>query len=156
MAVDSGTTQRASRDLRDRSWFPAVAALAILLVLGVLIARVVRHGVVTDWKLLATCAAPAGAVPAAVSDAVDASPCSGPVTTVDDGRGWPVVAAVLPPSAGSSPEVTRVRSDDRARTITLDYRPSATAASQSVVVYVEVPPSTVPGSPVSVLSSATG
>jgi hypothetical protein len=67
-----------------------------------------------------------------------------------------VVATVLPPSAGTSPEITRVRSDARARTITVDYRPSTTVASQDVVVYVEVPPSALPESPVSVLSSASG
>jgi hypothetical protein len=155
MAVVTGsrpTTGR--RDLRDRDWFPLVAALGIVVVLCLVVTRVVRHDVVTGWQVLATCAAPADAVVPSVSASLDTSECSAAPADADQGRGWPVVAALLPASAGEQPDITRVRADKTAHTVVLDYRPSGATSSTARIVFVEVPPGSLPDTPVTVTSSS--
>lgn len=154
MAVVTGSTPATGRrDLRDRGWFPVVAVLGIVVVLGLVVARVVRHDVVTGWQVLATCAAPAGAVVPSVSASLDTSACTTAPDDPDAGRGWPVVAAVLPASAGEQPDITRVRADKSAHTVVLDYRPSGATSSTARIVFVEVPPGSLPDTPVTVTAS---
>ena len=155
MAVVTGSRPTTGRhDLRDRGWFPVVAALGIVVVLCLVVTRVVRHGVVTGWRVLATCPAPAGTVVPSVSASLDTSDCTAAPDGPDEGRGWPVVAAVLPASAGAQPDITRVRADKAARTVVLDYRPSGATSSTARIVFVEVPPGSLPSTPVTVTSSS--
>jgi hypothetical protein len=156
MAVVTESSPREHHDLRDRGWFPVVAAVALVVVLGVVVTRVLRHDVVTDWKVLAVCPAADGAVVRAVSSSLDTSACSATPTAQVTARGWPVVAAVVPASAGAVPDVTRVRVDTKARSIVLEYRRAATPASTPHIVYVEVPPTSLPEPPVTVTAAPTG
>ena len=153
MALQTEPRTSSPPALRDRDWFPIVSVVVILVVLGVVITRIVRHDVVAGWTVLTTCSAPESTVVAAVSSTLDTSACTGTPTSPAHERGWPVVATVLPASAGASPEVTRVRTDSKARTITIDYRPSSTPAAEGRIVFVEVPPSALPDGPVAVTSS---
>lgn len=156
MAAVTAPDRAKGRDLRDRGWFPLVAGLALLLVLGLVVVRVVRHDVVAGWQVLATCPAPADAVPPSVSATLDTSACSAAPSETVDSRGWPVVATLLPASAGETPDVTRLRADKAAHTVVVDYRASGTPSSSAHLVFVEVPPGSLPDTPVTVTSSRQG
>lgn len=142
-----------ARDLRDHPWFPVVAAVVLLVLIGLAVTRVVRHDVVAGWQVLATCPTTDGAVVASTSSTPDTTACTAPPTDSADARGWPVVATVLPPSAGQQPDVTQVRVDKAHRTVVLDYRPGGAASDSPRIVFVEVPPSALPATPVTVTSS---
>ncbi|HET7902668.1 MAG TPA: hypothetical protein VFL59_15905 [Candidatus Nanopelagicales bacterium] len=150
MVLTTQTPARVRTDVRDRPWFTALVVGALIVGFGVLVVRVVHRDVVQGWTLLATCSAPAGAVPAAVSTSLDASVCDTDPRTSGDARGWPVVAAVLPGSAGDAPAVTRVRTDSSGRTVTLEYRAGGAPVEGEVVAFVELPPGDVPPTPVTV------
>jgi hypothetical protein len=60
---------------------------------------------------------------------------------------------VLPASAGLDPDITAVSSDTRARTFHIDYAAApftSTTAGGAVIVFVEVPPTSLPAAPFTV------
>jgi hypothetical protein len=156
MTMTTGRQAHRRTDVRDHPWFPMLAVAALLVVFGVVVVRVVHRDVVQGWALLATCSAPAGSVPASVRTSLDTSVCASDPSSGAPLRGWPVVAAVLPASAGDAPTITRVRADAAARTVSLDYRAGGAPVDGEVVVFVEVPPSVVPPAPVTVTGVRVG
>jgi len=132
-----------------------ILVLVVLLVAGV--ARFMRQDVVNGWRLLASCTASADARPQTVSTTLTTAACAAAPTRRDVGRGWPVVAFVLPSSAGTQPSIRAVRSDAGSRTMWLEYdvRGDGRAGSDVVLAFVEVPPTELPPLPFTV-RGATG
>lgn len=137
--------------IRDRFWFQALVVVVILGVVGLLVVRFGHRDVVQNWQLLATCPADAGTAPNTVTTTLDTSDCATTPSHSVSGRGWPIVPFVLPASAGLDPSITAVRSDDRTRTLRVDYTsedafPDDIAAGV-VIAFVEVPPGDIPPAP---------
>jgi hypothetical protein len=138
--------------LRDRFWFQALAVLVILATIVLLVLRLGHREVVQDWQLIATCPAEAGTAPSTVSTTLDTSDCATTPSRSVSGRGWPIVPFVLPAAAGLDPAITAVRSDDRARTLRLEYKDAGSVAATTtaegvVLAFVEVPPNDIPPAP---------
>jgi len=147
-------------DFRDSSWF-RIAVVAAVMVLGaVVVTRFLKHDVVTNWKLLATCPAAAEATAVPVSTTLDTQACSSAPVDPHDGRGWPIVAFVLPADVGLSPSITTVHSDKSSRRMWLDYVAPAPGDGRGggktvVLAFIEVPSDTLPETPFTV-DGATG
>jgi hypothetical protein len=144
--------------LRDRFWFQALVVVAALALFALVAARLVHRDVVAAWAVVASC--PAGPVASSieVGTVLDTAGCATAPTSTGPTRGWPILPVVLPAAAGLEPEITAVSSDPRTRTVHVDYAaPSAAASSVggTVLVFVEVPPTALPGTPFT-LEGATG
>jgi len=138
--------------LRDRFWYQALAVVVVLVVFGLIVARVSHHDVVQNWAALASCPAPAGTAPTTVTTTLDTSPCGTTPSHSVSGRGWPIVPFVVSDAAGVDPVITKVHSDKTARTMRVDYdAPTAATASASgqgvILVFVEVPLDSLPATP---------
>jgi len=134
---------------RDRFWFQALAVVVIVVAIGALVVRFGHGDVVQDWQLIATCPAAEGTAPSTVSTTLDTSDCATNPSHSVSGRGWPIVPFVLPATAGLEPTITIVRSDDRARTMRVEYKgDGAIAAGAGVVLaFIEVSPGDLPPVP---------
>lgn len=137
--------------MRDRFWFQALAVVVIVGGIVALVSRVGHRDVVQNWELLATCPAEAGTAPSTVSTRLDTSDCATTPSRSVSGRGWPIVPFVLPANAGLDPTITSVHSDDRNRTLRVEYRNEVTTAPTTadgvVLAFVEVPPDDIPQAP---------
>jgi hypothetical protein len=135
--------------IRDRFWFQALAVVVIVGVLALVAIRLVHHDVVEDWLVLASCPAATGTAPATVSSSLDTSDCATAPTHSVSGRGWPIVPFVLPASAGLDPTITKVLSDPKVRTLSVEYDSQANATAGTgdgvVLVFIEIPAESVPG-----------
>lgn len=142
---------RAARGIRDQFWFQGLAIVALVGLVGLLVIRVGHRDVVQSWQLLATCPADAGTAPNTVTTRLDISDCATTPSHTVSGRGWPIVPFVLSPSAGLDPAITTVRSDDRTRTMRIEYKdqsaPSTSTTAGVVLAFVEVPPHDIPTAP---------
>jgi len=142
--------------LRERFWFQSLVVVLAVVAFVAVVAHVVRGDVVAGWQVVATCPAAAGASPAVVTTSVDASACAAAPTRRATSHGWPVVPVALPASAGLDPRITRVLSDRQARTFRLEYAVASSASEPSggtVLVFVEVPPGSVPDAPFTIEGS---
>lgn len=143
------------RGMLDKPWVRGLIGLVLLVLFVAALARFMRQDVVSSWSVLATCPSTTSAEPTPVSTRVVADSCA--IAPIDPatGRGWPVVAFVLPVGAG---EITSVHADADARTMWVDYQLPAEAAratDQVVIAFVEVPPGSLPPVPFAV-RGATG
>ncbi len=141
---------RPAAPLRER-WWAQVLVLA-LVVAGFAIAFVwsASRDVVANWKVLATCAAPATATIERSTPFVDTSPCSGDQVEVHSARGWPILTFVLPISAGIEPRITSLTSNKDTRTVELHFDlgdATGSTGEEFVLVFVEVPPHSLPRPP---------
>lgn len=145
--------------VRDRFWFQALAVLVVVAAVGVLVVRFGHRDVVQHWQLIATCPADAGTAPNTVSTTLDTSDCATTPSHSVSGRGWPIVPFVLPATAGLDPAITAVHSDDKSRTLWVEYKDegvaSTTTAAGVVLAFVEVPPGDIPPAPY-VIEGAAG
>lgn len=151
--VTERPTRRTPSPVRERFWFQAVVVVVALAAFALIASKLVHRDVVTGWQVVATCSA--GTVPSAVTvtTGLDPSSCAAPATARAPLRGWPVVPVVLPASAGLDPDITAVSSDTRARTFHIDYAAApftSTTAGGAVIVFVEVPPTSLPAAPFTV------
>lgn len=142
---------RGASGFRDRFWFQALAVLVVLVAIAVLVTRFGRRDVVQNWQLIATCPAAPGTAPNTVSTTLDTSDCATTPSHSVSGRGWPIVPFVLPGTAGLDPSITGVHSDDKTRTLRLEYKDGGSAVTSTttdvVLAFVEVPPSDIPPAP---------
>ena len=99
------------RDFRDSAWFRIAIVVAVVILGAVVVTRFLKHDVVSNWKLLATCPAASDAAAVPVSTTLDTQACSSAPIDPHDGRGWPIVAFVLPADVGLDPSITTVHSD---------------------------------------------
>ena len=91
------------RDFRDSAWFRIAIVVAVVILGAVVVTRFLKHDVVSSWKLLATCPAASDSAAVPVSTTLDTRACSSAPIDPHDGRGWPIVAFVLPADVGLDP-----------------------------------------------------
>ena len=152
-APPTGVEGSARPSVRDTWWFQAAVVLGIVVAFAVVVTRFAHRDVVSQWKVLASCPTAPGTVPVRVSTTPDLASCSAPPTSLEQGRGWPVVTFVVRGEAGTRPDVTVVRSDRSAGVVSLEYS-GPTAATSRVLVFVEVDPSALPDVPFLIQDSA--
>ena len=156
----AGTTpgQPPSPSASQPGWIRIAVVVALVVALVVVIARYVKKDVVTHWKVLASCATAADVGANRVSTTLDTSACSRQTVEPAAARGWPIVTFVLPAQAGIDPTITGVRSDDKTRAVTILYNGSSesadTGAAGQVLVFVEVPPDSLPRIPFVIIDGA--
>lgn len=150
-AAGAAPAAPAAHGIRDRFWFQALAVVAILGVIGLLVVRLGHRDVVQNWQLLATCPADSGTAPNTVTTTLDTSDCGTTPSHSVSGRGWPIVPFVLPASAGLDPAITTVRSDQKTRTLRVEYKDAVSTSTSTtagvVLAYIEVPPNDIPTAP---------
>jgi hypothetical protein len=146
------------RDFRDSRWFQLGIAVVVVLLVVLVVTRFLKHDVVTSWKLLATCAAASDSAVVPVSVTLDTQACSSAPLDPQDGRGWPIVAFVLPADVGLSPSITAVHSDRAGHRMWLDYVAPAPGdgrnSGETVLAFVEIPGSSLPDVPFTVDGAA--
>ncbi len=146
------------RDIRDSGWFKIAVLAGFALVAVLVVTRFLKHDVVTDWKLLATCPATADVTGVPVATTLSTQACSSAPLDPHDGRGWPIVAFVLPADVGLSPSITTVHSDKPSHRMWLDYVAAEPGdgprSGETVLAFVEVPSSSLPDVPFTVESVA--
>jgi hypothetical protein len=139
------------RDSRDSAWFRIAIVVAVVILGTVAVTRFLKHDVVGNWQLLATCPAASDAAAVPVATTLDTQACSSDPIDPHDGRGWPIVAFVLPADVGLSPSITTVHADNDNGRMWLDYVAPAPGdgrnSGETVLVFVEVPSSSLPDVP---------
>ena len=147
------------RDFRDSAWFRIAIVAAVVILGAVVVTRFLKHDVVSNWKMLATCPAASDASAVPVSTTLDTQSCSSAPLDPHDGRGWPIVAFVLPADVGLDPSITTVHSDKANGRMWLDYVAPAPGdgrnSGQTLLAFVEVPSGSLPDVPFTV-DGATG
>jgi len=158
-STDAAAPAQRPRDVRDSDWFQVVMLVVLIGGFVLLVGHFLRHDVVTNWKLLATCPSTADATPVPVATTVNTQSCTSDPLDPIDGRGWPIVAFVLPTDVGLTPSITTVHSDKSSHRMLLDYTAAAPGdgrnSSETVLAFIEVPSDALPDVPFTV-QGATG
>lgn len=155
--VDVDDSPDAPRDdgTGQAGWIRIAVAALLVVVFGVVVVRFLSHDVVSNWQLLATCPSTVQAAPPPVATTVITDSCSAVPTEPIEGRGWPVVAFVLP--VGTT-DINSVHADPTAREMWVEYdlpEGAGRATDQVVIAFVEVPTAALPPVPFDV-RGATG
>ena len=157
--TDAAPPAQRPRDVRDSDWFQAVMLVVLIGGFVLLVGHFLRHDVVTNWKLLATCPSTSDAATVPVATSVNTHSCTSAPLDPLDGRGWPIVAFVLPADVGLTPSITKVHSDESSSSMWLDYDAAPPGDGQNsgetVLAFVEVPSDALPDVPFTV-RGATG
>jgi hypothetical protein len=152
--IDPAAPADRPRGFRDSAWFRIAIVVTVVILGGVVVTRFLKHDVVSNWKLLATCPAASDAAAVPVSTTLDTQSCSSAPLDPHEGRGWPIVAFVLPADVGLDPSITAVHSDKADRRMWLDYVAPAPGdgrnSGRTVLAFVEVPSNSLPDVPFTV------
>lgn len=153
MDDDTGLDGRRRLHFMQSSWAQVVVVVTLVVAFALVVVWAAKRDVVANWKVLATCAAPAGTAIERSTPLVDVTPCSRDQVDVLGGRGWPILTFVLPATAGVAPQLTGLTSNKETRTVELHFDSSAANEPMDddhILVFVEVPPDSLPQPPFSI------
>ena len=155
---DEASSTAPGPGVRRPGRFRVALALLLVLLLGLVVVRFLRHDVVTSWKLLATCPSTADALRDAGVEHADTVACTTPPTGSLPGRGWPIVAFALPADVGLDPSINAVHSDRPGGVMWVDYDAAppgdGKGRGDTVLAFIEVPPAALPDVPFTVRGAA--